>query len=151
MDRAELQLLAMAVETEWGLYEAIAELRAELSGTSQGELVTRARTALHALWKRGLIEIYLDSSRPPRDAAEERRIREELARRPGGEPTGPVAVGVHTPLSGSDIEAALASSSAWHPPVPVGDRPWFETPHPHFMATPQGHDAYRDELKPNGR
>ena len=136
----------MAGETEWGLYEAIPELRAELPGLSDEEIEARARVALRAIWQRGLVDVYLESSRPPRDAAEERQIRDELARRPAGDdPSHAVSVPVHTPLSPTEIEAVLVSTTAWRPPESIGDRPWFETPHPYFIVTAAGQAALRAE------
>jgi len=151
MDAPERRLLAMAVETDWGLYEALPPLRGDMPDASEAEVIARAGDAVIHLVSRGLIEMFMHSTRGPASMAEEQEVRKKMSRGFASELKGPVAVPVNVPLSPSEIERVVADPTSWFPPEGRDGRPWHETPHPYFMATVKGQRAYREELSDEER
>lgn len=148
VDRVENPVLALAIETENALYEAIWSLRGDYPDLSEVGLVALARPAMHRLFVDGLVEIYWHSQREPASAQEDQQVRAELERRfrnlgSTQSVTGPVGVPVETPMTSAQVQDSLADDARWRPPEGADGRPWFETPHVYFVATESGRRAYQ--------
>src|SRR5438552_11511903 len=147
IDGVEDHLLALAVETEYALYEAIWSLRSDYPDLSEAGLVALARPAMQRLVADGLVEMYWHSQREPVSAEEDQQVRAELERRfrnmgSTQSVAGPVGVPIDTPMTAADVKGSLADDARWRPPQGAGGRPWFETPHVYFAATESGRREY---------
>lgn len=113
MDRAEGRLLYMAIETDWGLYEAVPELAAEFPSESAVEVLARAKRAMLELVTRGYVDIFLSTST------------------------------VDSPIAASDVPGVVGEDISWQLPKGRQGRKWHEIPYPCFVATAAGEEAFR--------